>query len=406
MKRKSILPRLCFAGTLILCLSACGAKTDTNKEETGSAAVGSELDETNESTQNAVQEAAADIDARPETEDDIDYTGIQDINVGEYVTLGDYKNMTVEVRKDEVTDDDIESIINSRLMKITKGEVKDGDIVNIDFVGKKDGEAFSGGTAEDYELEIGSGTFIPGFEEGLIGVEAGDTVDLKLTFPDDYGNTEYAGADVVFTVTVNSIAVNGDYESLTDEEIVSLGMPYGSKKELWDEGARIANEDAQTAYEASIRSAALNKLVEESTIVSVPEYLVDEEMESYIGYMNDICQSVYETDLETYVSVYYGITMDEYEKEIKEMSQEAVRANLVYEAFARAEGIQPSEEQITGRADAEAADYGYATGRELIGDVGYNTFRMYVVQELVEDRLREIVTVTDNETESESETAN
>ena len=98
--------------------------------------------------------------------------------------------------------------------------------------------------------------------------------------------------------------------------------------------------------------------------------------------------------------------MDEYEKEIKEMSQEAVRANLVYEAFARAEGIQPSEEQITGRADAEAADYGYATGRELIGDVGYNTFRMYVVQELVEDRLREIVTVTDNETESESETAN
>ena len=406
MKRKSILPRLCFAGTLILCLSACGAKTDTNKEETGSAAVGSELDETNGSTQNAVQEAAADIDARPETEDDIDYTGIQDINVGEYVTLGDYKNMTVEVRKDEVTDDDIESIINSRLMKITKGEVKDGDIVNIDFVGKKDGEAFSGGTAEDYELEIGSGTFIPGFEEGLIGVEAGDTVDLKLTFPDDYGNTEYAGADVVFTVTVNSIAVNGDYESLTDEEIVSLGMPYGSKKELWDEGARIANEDAQTAYEASIRSAALNKLVEESTIVSVPEYLVDEEMESYIGYMNDICQSVYETDLETYVSVYYGITMDEYEKEIKEMSQEAVRANLVYEAFARAEGIQPSEEQITGRADAEAADYGYATGRELIGDVGYNTFRMYVVQELVEDRLREIVTVTDNETESESETAN
>ena len=406
MKRKSILPRLCFAGTLILCLSACGAKTDTNKEETGSAAVGSELDETNESTQNAVQEAAADIDVRPETEDDIDYTGIQDINVGEYVTLGDYKNMTVEVRKDEVTDDDIESIINSRLMKITKGEVKDGDIVNIDFVGKKDGEAFSGGTAEDYELEIGSGTFIPGFEEGLIGVEAGDTVDLKLTFPDDYGNTEYAGADVVFTVTVNSIAVNGDYESLTDEEIVSLGMPYGSKKELWDEGARIANEDAQTAYEASIRSAALNKLVEESTIVSVPEYLVDEEMESYIGYMIDICQSVYETDLETYVSVYYGITMDEYEKEIKEISQEAVRANLVYEAFARAEGIQPSEEQITGRADAEAADYGYATGRELIGDVGYNTFRMYVVQELVEDRLREIVAVTDNETESESETAN
>ena len=136
MKRKSILPRLCFAGTLILCLSACGAKTDTNKEETGSAAVGSELDETNGSTQNAVQEAAADIDARPETEDDIDYTGIQDINVGEYVTLGDYKNMTVEVRKDEVTDDDIESIINSRLMKITKGEVKDGDIVNIDFVGR------------------------------------------------------------------------------------------------------------------------------------------------------------------------------------------------------------------------------------------------------------------------------
>ena len=394
MKRKMLI--LCIAGAVALSLGGCGGKQAAKDAEDGNAALQSgeaseetklaDGAETSEETQQAETETEK-VSDRP------DYVGIQDLDIEEYVTLNDYANMTVEVAKSEVTDDDIKGIIDSELMYATKGEVKTGDTVNIDYVGKKDGVAFAGGTASGYELEIGSGTFIDGFEDGLIGVSVGDTVDLNLTFPENYGSAELAGKDVVFTVTVNSILLNGGYDSLTDEDIKNYGMAYADKEELWAAGEKLANERAEAAYDASVRSSAVSNVLEQSTVNSIPEYLVEEEAQNYLNYMTELCQSVYDIDLEGYVTMYYGMEMDDFNSEVMDMSREAVKGYLVYEAIARAEGINVTQQEIEKRADEEAAEYGYSSGSELIDEVGFTTYRMYIVQGLVSDRLSELVKV-------------
>lgn len=394
MKRKLLI--LCIAGAAALSLGGCGGKQAAKDAEGGNAALQS--GEASEETKSADGAETSEETQQAETEtekvsDRPDYVGIQDLDIEEYVTLNDYANMTIEVAKSEVTDDDIKGIIDSELMYATKGEVKAGDTVNIDYVGKKDGVAFAGGTASGYELEIGSGTFIDGFEDGLIGVSVGDTVDLNLTFPENYGSAELAGKDVVFTVTVNSILLNGGYDSLTDEDIKNYGMAYADKEELWAAGEKLANERAEAAYDASVRSSAVSNVLEQSTVNSIPEYLVEEEAQNYLNYMTELCQSVYDIDLEGYVTMYYGMEMDDFNSEVMDMSREAVKGYLVYEAIARAEGINVTQQEIEKRADEEAVEYGYSSGSELIDEVGFTTYRMYIVQGLVSDRLSELVKV-------------
>ncbi len=394
MKRKLLI--LCIAGAAALSLGGCSGKQAAKDAEGGNAV--SQSGEASEETKSADDAETSEETQQAETEtekvsDRPDYVGIQDLDIEEYVTLNDYANMTIEVAKSEVTDDDIKSIIDSELMYATKGEVKTGDTVNIDYVGKKDGVAFAGGTASGYELEIGSGTFIDGFEDGLIGVSVGDTVDLNLTFPENYGSAELAGKDVVFTVTVNNILLNGGYDSLTDEDIKNYGMAYADKEELWAAGEKLANERAEAAYDASVRSSAVSNVLEQSTVNSIPEYLVEEEAQNYLNYMTELCQSVYDIDLEGYVTMYYGMEMDDFNSEVMDMSREAVKGYLVYEAIARAEGINVTQQEIEKRADEEAAEYGYSSGSELIDEVGFTTYRMYIVQGLVSDRLGELVKV-------------
>lgn len=394
MKRKLLI--LCIAGAAALSLGGCGGKQAAKGAEGGNAV--SQSGEASEETKPADGAETSEETRQAETEtekvsDRPDYVGIQDLDIEEYVTLNDYANMTIEAVKSEATDDDIKGIIDSELMYATKGEVKTGDTVNIDYVGKKDGAAFAGGTASGYELEIGSGTFIDGFEDGLIGVSVGDTVDLNLTFPENYGSAELAGKDVVFTVTVNSILLDGGYDSLTDEDIKNYGMAYADKEELWAAGEKLANERAEAAYDASVRSSAVSNVLEQSTVNSIPEYLVEEEVQNYLNYMTELCQSVYDIDLEGYVTMYYGMEMDDFNSEVMDMSRETVKRYLVYEAIARAEGINVTQQEIEKRADEEAAEYGYSSGSELIDEVGFTTYRMYIVQELVSDRLSELVKV-------------
>ena len=143
--------------------------------------------------------------------------------ISDYLEIDDedYKGLSIEVAPPvQVTEDEIQAYMTSEVEaadlyeETTEGVVEMGDLVNIDYVGTKDGEAFDGGTADNYDLEIGSGSFIDGFEEGLVGQEIGDTVELPLTFPEDYWNEDLAGAEVVFTVTLNAIK---ELPELTDE---------------------------------------------------------------------------------------------------------------------------------------------------------------------------------------------
>ena len=141
------------------------------------------------------------------------YTTLEELNTDKYVTLGEYKGLEISVPVMEVTDDYIDNYIGFILSSQSQWEVvsedrpaKMGDMVNIDYVGKIDGEAFAGGTDQGYDLQLGSGAFIPGFEEGLVGAVKGETRDVTLTFPDPYlNNPDMSGAEAVFTVTINEM---------------------------------------------------------------------------------------------------------------------------------------------------------------------------------------------------------
>lgn len=148
---------------------------------------------------------------RSSTPSDSTEAAAEKADPGKLTKLGTYKGVEVKKNSTEVTPEELEQRIqgildaNPEYIEITDRPAQNGDIVNIDFVGMKDGEAFDGGTAEDFPLELGSHSFIEGFEEGLVGAEAGSELSLNLTFPEDYFNADLAGQEVVFDVTVNSI---------------------------------------------------------------------------------------------------------------------------------------------------------------------------------------------------------
>ena len=184
-----------LAAVMAFSLAACGGE-DTD---------GTTAAETEESSSTDETEAAAE---EPEY-----FSAFNLDNLSDYVQLGEYKGIEVTAQDTTVTDEDVETELQSQVEnatpiyeEITEGTVADGDVVNIDYEGTLDGVAFDGGTDTDFNLTIGSGQFIDGFEDGLIGKNIGDTVELNLTFPEDYTvNSDLAGQDVVFTVTINYV---------------------------------------------------------------------------------------------------------------------------------------------------------------------------------------------------------
>ena len=385
MKKKLVM--MCMAGVVAISLCACGGK---NKTEDAA-----NTNETTVQTQEAAegaetQETEVKVSERP------DYVALEDLETDDYVTLPDYASMTVQAEKPEVTDEAIEKYINRNILtsySVTDRAVAEGDAVTIDYVGKKDDVAFEGGTDEGYVLNIGSHTFIDGFEEGLIGVMPGETVDLNLTFPADYFKEELAGADVVFTVTVQDIQESTDYANVTKEQLALMGIEYTSKEDIWEDAKKSVEENAQATYEANIQNAILEKLLTDSKFTSVPEYLVEEEVQNYNTYMETLAMGVYGCDLETFITNGYGMTMEEYNEQMMQICEDTIKQYLIMEAIARAEGIEVTEDMIKENAEKEAVEYGYESADAMIDEVGKTTYRMYILQGMVMDKLIDLVKV-------------
>lgn len=386
MKKKLAL--LCMAGIMAFSMSACGNKKAASEETQTASAEAVEETQTDEEAESESTEIER-VSDRP------DYVGLQDIDIDEYVTLVDYKNMKVSAEKPDVSDKAIEEYVNSELLvgNITDRAVQKGDVADIDFEGKKDGVAFDGGTAQGYKLSIGSGYFIPGFEDGLVGVMPGETVELNLTFPENYTSEDLAGQEVVFTVTVNSIEGAAEYADVTVEEMKSMGLDYKTKEEVWEAGKKAVEENAAETFAANSKSAIVRKLVEESTVSSVPDYFVEEEVQNYNLYMSTLAQAMYGMDLESFITGAYGMTMDEYNEQLSEMCTDTVKQYMVMEAVARAEGIEITDDMIQENAAKEAVEYGYESGDALIDEVGFTTYRMSILQNEVMDRLIELINV-------------
>lgn len=324
----------------------------------------------------------------------------------EYITIGEYKGLTVEAVKEEIT----EAIIDERLESnvgnfgtkvmevITEDGVREGDVVTIDYVGKKDGEAFDGGTAEGYNLEIGSNTFIDGFEDGLIGVQSGETVDLELTFPENYTSEELADQAVVFTVTVQEIKRMP--EEITDDMInTGTSGKYTTVDDYREYIRSFMEEDAQEDYEAAIINSVMEMVYASTEFKGFPQDLVDFCTASMDAYYEEYA-AYYSMDLETFISV-MGLTLEEYEEEVLASVNNTLEMEFCYAAIAEAEGIEVSEEEYQNAVDEYMtmyASYGYSydTEEDFLAEIGgENIIRTNLLQKKVKTFMLENTNVVE-----------
>ncbi|MCC8029008.1 MAG: trigger factor [Lachnospiraceae bacterium] len=294
-----------------------------------------------------------------------------DYDVTDYVTLMDgYMNLSVEISSDyEVTDEDVQEYIESYVLpyypqyaESDKTTVEDGDTVNIDYVGTIDGEEFDGGSAEGYDLEIGSDSFIDGFEDGLIGAEVGSTLDLNLTFPDDYSTEELAGQAVVFTVTINSIVEEQTltYDEITDDYVAETFSSYGftTVDDLIADITSSLESSYESSKESEIQSGIMEQL-EEGCTVTLPDGLLDERVAATIA---DIESYAEESDMEymDYVYNYYGYDdEDEFSEYVSETLEEQLIQELILEAVVADQDISITTDDLAEFVDSYVSYYGY-----------------------------------------------
>ena len=349
-------------------------------------------------------ETGSESESESETETEFNVADLPEYDASEYVTLGEYKDLTVEVAPVEVTDEQVmDKIASETKQTLTEGTVESGDTVNIDYVGKIDGEEFDGGSAEGYDLEIGSCTFIDGFEDGIIGMQVGDTKDLELKFPEDYHSTDLAGKDVVFTVTVNSIS---RVPELTDE--VADSVVEGMTAEAYQESVRQDLEDqAKGSQKTEAEQKLLQAVYENATIDGYPEENLQYTIKRATDYYEWLA-SMYGMSLDDYLKN-YGMTQDEFNEQIQPVAEEALGEEMTLLAIAKEENIEVSDEEYEDGLARYAEAQGMDDPSKLEEAYGENYIKNSLLQEKVLDFLYENATIeevaeTEAESESESET--
>lgn len=334
--------------------------------------------------------------------------GDKQINTNKYVTLGDYKNFEVEVSYYDYTEEELQAYIDEDLEYYVssynlyeyeptdKKVVAKDDIANIDYVGKKDGVAFEGGTAEGYDLEIGSGNFIDGFEDGLIGVKVGETVDLDLTFPEEYGNEELAGQDVVFTVTVNSI----DERKMPEYDenfFLSFGIDGVSSYDEYITYQSTYIEKAKDEQnESALASAIWDVVSEKCTVTEVPQKLIDEKKAQIDAEVDEYATN-YGVDRATMLS-YMGYDEESFETEKQETAEREAKNDLICMALAEAEGIKVEKEDVDQFVEEKYDLYGYESADELKEAKSEEYLLSFVRKQIVMDALKKYATVKELET--------
>ena len=317
----------------------------------------------------------------------------------DFVTLGQYKGVEVEVEPIEISDEQIESTMMSAIKasdaaydEFTEGTVEEGDIANIDYVGKKDGVEFDGGSFSGYDLEIGSDTFIPGFEEGLIGAEVGKTLDLNLTFPEEYMSEDLAGADVVFTVTVNSVK---RMKELDDEVAKAVSDGEAATLDEYRELTKLRlEESAMESRETEAKSKILEKVAEASSVSEYPQDLVDyvtNEVSTYYQYY----AQMYGVDLDTFLNVMVGSS-------VEDIVKHSIHQEFCVDAIAETEGLKPEGDDLAKAYDDLAERLGAPDTETLMAYYNEETLLSTIVYERVMDFLYENAVITEHDHSADS----
>lgn len=275
------------------------------------------------------------------------------------VTLGDYKGLTVEVTKQEVTDADIDARIEQDRQKVARTvdvegrALENGDTVNLDYAGSVDGVAFEGGTAEGQTLTLGSNQFIPGFEEQMVGMNIGEEKDLNVTFPEQYHAAELAGKAAVFHVKVNS-ATHTELPELNDE-FAADASEYNTFAEYKDSIVKELNEKAAKNNEVAVENALVEKATANAQM-DIPEAMIRDQV-NYILREMQMRMAYQGLRLEDYLK-YTGQTVEQLADMYKGEAEQRVKMELTLEAIRKAEGVEPTEEDVQKQIAEQAERMG------------------------------------------------
>ena len=313
-------------------------------------------DAANDLIPTAYAEALKDCDLEIVSRPEINVTQIEsgkpfiftaEVSVKPEVTLGEYKGVEVEKSNVEVTDEDINKEVdkerenNSRTIDVDDRAVESGDIIKLDFDGSVDGVPFAGGKAENYTLTIGSGSFIPGFEDQLIGTKIGEDKDVTVTFPEDYHEKSLAGKEAVFKCKVNAITVKELPDA--DDEFASEVSEFETLAEYKEDIKKKLTEKKEKEARAKKEAQAVEKAVENATM-EIPDAMIDTQVQSM---MEDFARRMQSQGLS--LEQYFQFTGMDAKKMHDQMKPEALKRiqnSLVLEAVAKAENIEISDEKV------------------------------------------------------------
>lgn len=301
----------------------------------------------------AIEELALDVVDRPdvdvkEMEKGQDIVVEAKVTVKPEVTIADYKGVEVEKVEASVTDEDVTTELektremNGRLVVVEDRAVEDGDTTIIDFNGTVDGEAFEGGSGDNFTLVIGSGSFIPGYEEQLIGKNAGEEVEVKVTFPEDYHATELAGKEAVFATKINEVKVKELPE--LDDEFAKDTSEFDTLEELKVDIKTKLQESAEKSAESANRDRVIDAVVEKLE-ADIPAAMIETEVDGMLRDLN--YQLQYQgMSLDMYLQ-FSGQKIEDMREQMKEDATVRVKTSLTLEAITKLEAVEVSEEEVT-----------------------------------------------------------
>ena len=333
----------------------------------------------------AAKESGLEIVSRPEIgveqigmDQNVIYTAT--VAVKPEVTLGEYKGVTVEKAETTVSTKEVNEKLaaelekNARVVEVER-EIKKDDIANIDFVGSVDGVEFEGGKGEDYPLTIGSGTFIPGFEDQLIGHKAGETVDVKVTFPENYGAKDLAGKEALFVTTIK--AVKEKQVPAADDEFASEVSEFDTLDEYKKDLKKTLKEEKEKAATTTNERNVIAKVVENAS-VEIPAPMLEAQLDNMLyDYQTRLAQQGIPMDQYLQIT---GQTVEQIKDQMKESAEKNLKTSLVIEAIMEKENITVADERVDEEFKKIAEQY----------KMEYDDLKKTVSEEQKESMKREI----------------
>ena len=319
----------------------------------------------------AVKEAGLEVVAQPKIDVTSMEKGKEWVITAEVVTkpevkLGAYKDLEVSVDvSKEVTDAEVDERIerernNLAELVLKDGAAAEGDTVVIDFVGSVDGVEFDGGKGDNFSLGLGSGQFIPGFEDQLVGHSAGETVDVVVTFPEDYQAADLAGKEAKFVTTIHEVKEK-EVPALDDELAKDIDEEVETLAELKEKYRKELAEAKEAAYNDAVEAAAIDLAVENAEIVDLPEEMIHEEVHRAVNeFLGNMQRQGISPDMYFQIT---GTTQEDLHKQYEADAAARTKTNLVVEAVAKAEGFEASAEEVEAEITSLATDYNMEADR-------------------------------------------